>query len=130
MVATNPALSLVKTDPLFSSGHRDSALVNGKMPSRTSQSDEGLTLTSSRSFNVLCSDNRQDLQAKWHNNGYKATSRSTDDLLEDIKSRRYLYLLVPGILLKNFNQTMHKMVAIYHEYYSNIIRNKLHVVKY
>ena len=61
---------------------------NGGLP-LTSESGETLTMTSSRSYNTLCSDNkRQDgHQSKWNNNGYRATSRSADDIMEDIKSK-------------------------------------------
>jgi len=59
---------------------------NGALPI-TSESGETLTMTSSRSYNTLCSDNRRQdgNKSKWNTNGYRATSRSTDDIMEDMK---------------------------------------------
>ena len=61
---------------------------NGALPI-TSESGETLTMTSSRSYNTLCSDNRRQdgTKSKWNTNGYRATSRSTDDIMEDMKRK-------------------------------------------
>ena len=67
------------------------SLTNGSLPCQPGGEGDNRTVSVSRSVNALYTDHSpntsQDIQKKWNSNGYQATSRSTDDLLEEVRSK-------------------------------------------